>query len=92
MLWKQEMDRDFINLYQVVMPDLGEGIEGATVACWYLKEGDLVNKDDDLLEVVTDKATFNVSSNESGRVKEIFFKEGQEAKIGTCLATIEVMA
>ena len=73
----------------VVLPELGEGIEKATVACWHCKEGDRVNLDDDIVEVVTDKATFNVSCGAKGTVKQILVKEGQDAKIGECLALIE---
>jgi pyruvate/2-oxoglutarate dehydrogenase complex dihydrolipoamide acyltransferase (E2) component len=73
----------------VVLPELGEGIESAVVACWHCKEGDAVLKDDDLLEVVTDKATFNIPTEFSGKVKEIFAVEGKQVKIGETLAVIE---
>ena len=75
-------------MYQVVLPELGEGIEKATVACWYIKEGQKVEADDDIVELVTDKATFNVSAGSSGVVKNILIKEGQDAKIGEALAVI----
>jgi len=73
----------------IVLPELGEGIEKATVACVDCKIGDLVQSDEDLIEMVTDKATFNVSASQSGKVKEILVKEGQEIEIGKTLILIE---
>ena len=77
---------------KVILPELGEGIEKATIACWHCKVGDQVKQDDDIVEVVTDKATFNVSSDSAGIMREIFIQEGQEARIGEVLAIVEPMA
>ncbi len=74
---------------QVILPHLGEGIEKATVAFWHCKLGDQVDKDSELVELVTDKASFNVTSDFSGVVKEILVSEGNEALIGQVLAVIE---
>ena len=73
----------------VILPELGEGIEKATVACWHASIGDEVSKDDDIVELVTDKATFNVSAGTTGVIKEVRFKQGDEARIGEVLAVIE---
>lgn len=73
----------------VVLPELGEGIKCATVAFWHVKAGDFVNEEDDLLEVVTDKASFNVSAGKKGKVKKIYIKLGDEVKVGETLALIE---
>lgn len=75
---------------QVILPELGEGIAKATVACWHARVGDTVASDDDIVELVTDKATFHVPADVSGVLKEIKFKEGEEAGIGEVLAVIEV--
>lgn len=72
----------------VKLPELGEGIEKAVISCWYVKVGDQVKAEEDVVELVTDKATFNVYAPQAGTIKEIFFMEGQEAKIGEVLATI----
>ena len=72
------------------LPELGEGIEKATVVMWQVKVGDYVNENDDIVEVVTDKATFNVFSIYSGRITEILVQEGEEVKIGQVLARIDV--
>ena len=73
----------------VNLPELGEGIETAVVSTWYVKVGDRVKEDDDVVELITDKATFNVSATAGGIVKKILAKEGEEVKIGGPLALIE---
>ena len=74
---------------QVTLPPLGEGIDKATVAFWHVKIGDAVDQEDDIVEMVTDKATFNVPAGVTGIVKQILFKEGEDARIGEALAVIE---
>ena len=73
---------------EVILPELGEGIKSAMVAFWHCQVGDAVKKDSDLVELVTDKATFNVSSDVDGVIKEILVAEGEEAAIGQVLAVI----
>ena len=76
-------------MYNVTLPELGEGIQKATVACWHIQEGAKVDADDDIVELVTDKASFNVPAGNSGIIKQIMVKEGGEATIGQILAIIE---
>lgn len=76
-------------MLKVKLPELGEDIRSATVSCWYVKIGDQVAKDDDIVELVTDKATFNVSAEKNGIIKEILAKEGDSVNIGEPLAIIE---
>lgn len=76
----------------VTLPALGEGIEQATVACWYFKEGESIREGEDVLEVVTDKAVFNVSSATGGILRKILVKDGQEARTGEALGEIEPAA
>ena len=74
---------------KIVIPELGEGIHKATVALWHFKIGDSVKEGDDVVELVTDKASFNVPSHCEGILKSIMAKEGEEIKIGAALAFIE---
>ena len=74
---------------RVTLPELGEGIEKATVASWHLKEGEPVKEGQDIVEMVTDKASFNVSAPRDGVLKEILVQEGRDADIGEALAVIE---
>lgn len=74
---------------KVVLPELGEGIDKATVSYWYFKAGEKVNEKDDLVELTTDKATFNLPSPSTGTVAEIFHLEGDTVNVGEILGTIE---
>ena len=74
---------------KVVLPDLGEGIEKATVSYWYFKEGEKVKEKEDLVELATDKATFNLPAPCSGTIIEITSAEGTDARPGDILAVIE---
>lgn len=76
-------------MIKVILPELGEGIQKATVSYWYFKIGDKLNEKDDLVELTTDKATFNLPSPCSGRLAEIVVSEGVDVKPGDLLGTIE---
>ena len=73
---------------QVVLPQLGEGIKTATVSFWFHKEQDTVEKGKDLVELTTDKATFNLPSPVSGVLTKILIREGETVNIGSTLAEI----
>lgn len=74
---------------KVVLPELGENIEKATVSYWFVKEGQKVKEKDDLVELTTDKATFNLPSPCTGTLSEIIFHEGETVNIGEVLGVIE---
>lgn len=74
---------------QVILPELGEGIEGANITFWYFKQGDTVKENADLVELATDKAAFNLPSPCSGVLTQVLFKEGDTVKVGEVLATID---
>lgn len=76
-------------MVKVYLPELGEGIEKATISFWYSQEGDKVKEGDDLVEAATDKATFNVPAPATGILAEILIEEGANANVGEVLATIE---
>ena len=74
---------------EVVLPELGEGIKKATVSYWYFKAGEKVEEKDDLVELTTDKATFNLPSPCSGTILEIIIPVGEEAYVGATLGIIQ---
>ena len=74
---------------KVVLPELGEDIKKATVSYWYFKEGEQVKEKEDLVELATDKATFNLPSPCSGVLLEITVSEGETAHPGDILAVIQ---
>jgi pyruvate/2-oxoglutarate dehydrogenase complex dihydrolipoamide acyltransferase (E2) component len=81
--------RDSDQMADIILPELGEGISKATIACWHAKVGDRLKEGQEVCEAVTDKASFVIEAPSSGRLKCIFFDEGQEATVGGVLGTIE---
>jgi len=74
----------------VKLPDLGEDAgDVATVAFWYVEPGETVQEGDELLQMLTDKATFDVPSPVSGEVKELLAEEDEEIEVGQVLCRIE---
>jgi len=74
---------------EVKLPSIAEGVESATITFWHVKKGDKVKEGQDLVEIATDKATFNLPSPASGSVSEICFNEGDQVNVGTILAKLE---
>ncbi|HSV43271.1 MAG TPA: lipoyl domain-containing protein [Candidatus Bathyarchaeia archaeon] len=74
---------------EIFLPELGDGIEKATVAYWHARPGDQISAADDVVEVVTDKATFNIPAGVDGRLTKICVTVGEDARIGSALALVE---
>jgi pyruvate/2-oxoglutarate dehydrogenase complex dihydrolipoamide acyltransferase (E2) component len=74
---------------EVKLPTLAEGVDMAVVSFWHKDLGEDVKKGDDLVEMLTDKATFNVPSPVSGKLNKALVEEGEEVKVGTLIAEIE---
>ncbi len=75
---------------EVTLPFLGEDASDiATVSQWLVEEGDTVEEGDDLVEMTTDKAAFNVPSPTAGTVAEILAPEGEEVRAGGLLCILE---
>lgn len=73
----------------VRLPELAKGVDKAVVSFWHFNIGEEVSKGDDLVEMLTDKATFNVPVPVSGKLMSMSIEEGQEAKVGDIIAVIE---
>lgn len=76
-------------IIDLVMPKMGESIMEATVLTWLKKPGDVIEVDESLLEVATDKVDTEVPSTHSGILKEILVKEGEIAVIGKPICRLE---
>lgn len=74
---------------ELKLPELAEGVNEAVVSYWHFEEGDAIKEGDEVVEMATDKAAFNVPSNISGTLKKIVAGEGDTVKIGDVLAVIE---
>jgi pyruvate/2-oxoglutarate dehydrogenase complex dihydrolipoamide acyltransferase (E2) component len=71
------------------LPDLGEGVAEGEIVKWLVHEGDSINEDQPMVEVMTDKATVQIPSPAKGKVGKILAKEGQTAKVGDVLVTLD---
>jgi pyruvate dehydrogenase E2 component (dihydrolipoamide acetyltransferase) len=76
----------------VKLPNLGEGIDTGDVLELLVKEGDIVAKDQGIIELETGKATLQVPSSAAGKVSKIHVKPGQAIPPGTLLLTLEAAA
>lgn len=74
---------------EIKLPSLGEGIESGDVLEILVKVGDVIKKDQSLVEMETDKATVSVPSPIAGKILSIAIKEGETVKVGMVLASIE---
>jgi 2-oxoisovalerate dehydrogenase E2 component (dihydrolipoyl transacylase) len=72
------------------MPQLGESVTEGTVDRWLKKEGDLVRRDEPLVEVITDKVNAEIPSPFEGRLVGIVVAEGTTVAVGTEIARMEV--
>ena len=78
------MSKDFI------LPDIGEGIVECEVIEWKVKEGDLIEEDQVVVDVSTDKAIVEIPSMYNGRVTKLYYAEGDIAKVHGALFAIEI--
>lgn len=74
---------------EVKLPFLAEESPEATVSFWHVDEGDTVQEGDDLVEMSTSKAVFNVPAPAAGTVGEIEAQEGDVIKVGEVLCQLE---
>ena len=74
---------------EVVLPDLGEGIESATISEIPLSAGEHVKKDDVLLVLESDKASMEIPSDYDGKIIEVLIEEGKDVVTGEPLFKIE---
>ena len=74
---------------EVKLPQIAEGVEKASISYWHRAIGESVKEGEDLVELVTDKATFNLPSPVSGVLKEVLINEGDAVAVGQVIARIE---
>jgi 2-oxoglutarate dehydrogenase E2 component (dihydrolipoamide succinyltransferase) len=78
---------DIMNI-QINAPSPGESIREVLIASWLVKDADIVEKDAELAEIESDKATLMVSAPQRGKIS-ILVKEGETVPVGTLIATME---
>src|SRR6476646_11660854 len=73
-----------------LLPDLGEDLPDATIVEWFVKEGDTIRLDENLVSMETAKAVVEVPSPVSGKVLKLAGGAGDVVVTGTMLAVFEV--
>ncbi len=75
--------------YEFKLPDIGEGIAEAEIVAWHVKVGDEIGEDQQIADLMTDKATVEMESPVAGKVLELAGEVGDQVPIGSVLAVIE---
>ncbi|TLF47464.1 dihydrolipoyllysine-residue acetyltransferase [Halomonas urmiana] len=71
------------------LPDIGEGIVECEVVEWRIQEGDVIEEDQPVVEVMTDKALVEITAPEAGRVSRLFVPKGEIARVHAPLFAYE---
>lgn len=75
----ERRSRDFI------LPDIGEGVVECEVVTWHVAEGDTVEEDQTIVDVMTDKALVEITASEPGRIVRFHYAQGENARVHTPL-------
>ena len=75
--------------YSFKLPDIGEGIAEAEIVAWHVKIGDMIAEDDPLCDMMTDKATVEMTAPVAGKIVEVAGEVGDQIAIGSVLVVFE---
>ncbi|WP_404377910.1 2-oxo acid dehydrogenase subunit E2 [Vreelandella aquamarina] len=73
-----------------LLPDIGEGIVECEVVEWRVAEGDAIEEDQPIVEVMTDKALVEITAPEAGTVTKLYVAQGQIAKVHAPLYAYQI--
>ena len=77
---------------EFLLPDLGEGLEDASVVCWNVAVGDVIELNQTLCSLETAKAEVEIPSPYAGRIVELCGAEGDVLEVGSVLVRIDTNA
>ena len=75
--------------YKLLLPAMGESVDEATITQWLINEGDIIEADDAVVEIATDKVDSEVPSEISGKLLKKLVEQNQVVRVGEPLAIIE---
>jgi pyruvate dehydrogenase E2 component (dihydrolipoamide acetyltransferase) len=81
-----------VSRFEFKLPDIGEGVTEGEIVSWLVKVGDTVAESQDMVEVMTDKATVTIGAPKSGQVVEVRGKEGDTVPVGSILVVLDTGA
>ena len=73
-----------------ILPDIGEGIVECELVEWLVSEGDIIEEDQPIADVMTDKALVQIPAMHDGKVVKLYYAKGDIAKVHAPLFSIEV--
>src|SRR5438105_1318481 len=74
---------------ELKVPAVGESITEVEIGDWLKREGDFVNKDENIAVLETEKATVEIPSPATGTLTKILKKKGESARVGEVIARVE---
>lgn len=77
-------------IFNIVMPKLGESVQEATITKWFKKVGDVIEEEDVLLEIATDKVDSEIPSPVDGVITKILFEESAVVPVGEVIAVVDM--
>jgi 2-oxoglutarate dehydrogenase E2 component (dihydrolipoamide succinyltransferase) len=77
---------------EMKVPDIGESVTEVYIGEWRKSEGDRVKRDEDLVELESDKATFDAPAPSTGVLERILKRSGETAEVGEVIAYIDESA
>ena len=75
-----------------ILPDIGEGIVECELVEWLVAEGDLIEEDQPIADVMTDKALVQIPAMHKGKIVKLYYAKGEIAKVHAPLFAIEIAA
>ena len=73
---------------EIKVPSPGESITEVQIAGWLVEDGEYVEKDQDIVEIDSDKATLSIAATENGTIKQLA-EEGDTVEVGSVFASID---
>ena len=76
-------------MIEIKVPEFGESIQEVQIGSWYKQVGEWIDKDEDLVELESEKASQALPSPEAGRIESIQHENGSFVNVGDVIATID---
>ncbi|MBR9907874.1 MAG: dihydrolipoyllysine-residue acetyltransferase [Gammaproteobacteria bacterium] len=87
---KTENEQADSSVTDFILPDIGEGIVECEIVEWQVKEGDTIEEDQPVVDVMTDKALVQIPAKENGVVEKLYYAKGNIAKVHEPLFAVRV--
>ena len=76
--------------FEFKLPDIGEGVSEGEIVGWHVKVGDSISESQDMVDVMTDKATVTIGAPKAGTVAELRGREGDVVPVGSVIVVLDL--